>query len=51
MSSSQSPPPTSPTPNEADKRELEKFMACADPGEIFTYGRLALFVEEGIIIV
>ena len=35
MSTSRSPPPTvtSPAPSEEDKRQLAKFMACADPGK------------------
>lgn len=35
MSASRSPVPpmTSPGPSEEDKRQLAKFLACADPGE------------------
>ena len=46
MSTSQSPPPpTSPGPSEEDKRELEKFLACADPGKYYV---IVLFLSNTI---
>ena len=35
MSTTRSPPPqvVSPGPSEEDKKELAKFLACADPGK------------------